>query len=67
MPQGMQDYDGGVIDNFLVMATGFCHGHGNDRKPGVYSRGFLKKAWALNRENEAERWFELPDFFGAAR
>ena len=62
MPQGMQDNDGGVIDNFLVMAVGFCHGQGNEQKPGVYPRGFLKKAWALNLENEAEGWIDLPDF-----
>ena len=63
----MQDNDGGVFDNFLLMATGCCHGHGNERKPGVCFHGFLKKAWALNLEHEAEGWFELPDFPGAAR
>ena len=67
MPQGMQDNDGGVIDNFLVMAVGFCHGQGNEQKPGVYPRGFLKKTWALNLDNEAEGWIDLSDFPGAAR
>ena len=27
MPQGMQDNDGGIIDNYLVMVGGFCHGN----------------------------------------
>ncbi|MGI9454964.1 MAG: hypothetical protein ACR2NU_00285, partial [Aeoliella sp.] len=67
MPQGMQDNDGGVIDNFLVMAGGFCHGLDDDWKPGKYPRGFLKKAWALNLEDESKGWINLPDFPGSAR
>jgi len=67
MPQGMQDNDGGVIDNFLVMVGGFCHGYDDDRKPGKYPRGFLKKAWALNLDNESDGWSDLPDFPGTAR
>lgn len=67
MPQGMQDNDGGMIDSYLVMAGGFCHGIDNDWKPGIYPRGFLKKTWALDLENEQDGWIELPDFPGAPR
>lgn len=67
MPQGMQDNDGGVIDNYLVMVGGFCHGFDDDWKPGKYPRGFLKKAWALNLEEESNGWFDVPDFPGSAR
>lgn len=66
MPQGMQDNDGGIIDNYLVMVGGFCHGP-SDWKPGKYPRGFLKKAWALDLENEDAGWIDLPDFPGTAR
>ena len=67
MPQGMQDNDGGIIDHYLVMVGGFCHGIDDDWKPGVYARGFLKKAWALDLDDESRGWTELPDFPGAAR
>ena len=30
MPQGMQDNDGGIIDHYLVMVGGFCHGIDDD-------------------------------------
>ena len=67
MPQGMQDNDGGIIDDYLVLVGGFCHGKDDNRKPGMYPRGFLKKAWALNLKNEAAGWIQLPHFPGAAR
>ena len=67
MPQGMQDNDGGLIDNHLVMVGGFCHGIDDDWKPGKYPRGFLKSAWALDLDNERAGWIELPDFPGSAR
>ena len=66
-PQGLQDNDGGLIDRFLVMAGGFCHGYDDDWKPGKYPRGFLRKAWALDLEDESRGWQSLPDFPGAAR
>ena len=67
MPQGMQDNDGGIIGDHLVMVGGFCHGIDDDWKPGKYPRGFLKKAWALDLKNGAKGWQGLPDFPGAAR
>jgi len=67
MPQGMQDNDGGVIDDFLVMVAGFCHGIDDDWKPGKYPRGFLRKGWALNFKEEAAGWNPVPDLPGAAR
>ena len=67
MPQGMQDNDGGIVGDYLVMACGFCHGYDDDWKPGKYPRGFLKKVWALNLTREEQGWVELPDFPGCAR
>lgn len=67
MPQGMQDNDGGLIGNYLVMACGFCHGRDDDWKPGVYPRGFLDKVWALDLKDEDAGWVRLPDFPGAPR
>lgn len=67
MPQGMQDNDGGVINDHLVMVGGFCHGLDNDLKPGKYPRGFLKKGWALNLNDESQGWQPVPDLPGAAR
>ncbi len=67
LPQGFQDSNGGVVDGFLVSAAGFCSGKDNDRKPGRYPRGFLKKVWALELANEAGGWKDLPEFPGAAR
>ena len=67
LPQGFQDSNGGVIENTLISACGFCAGHDNDRKPGRYPRGFLKKVWAIDLHNEASGWKDLPEFPGAAR
>jgi N-acetylneuraminic acid mutarotase len=67
MPQGLQDSAGGVLDNTLVSACGFCQGRDNDRKPGKYPRGFLKKVWGLDLANESKGWANLPEFPGAAR
>ena len=67
LPQGMQDNDGGLIDGFLVMAGGFCHGVDDDWKPGKYPRGFLNKAWALDLEHEHRGWVKLPPFPGVPR
>jgi len=67
MPQGMQDNDGGVIGNWLVLAGGFCGGRDNDWKPGMYPRGFFKKTWVLDLTDEARGWVRLPHFPGSAR
>jgi len=67
MPQGMQDNDGGVIENWLILAGGFCGGYDDDWKPGKYPRGFLKKVWGLDLTNENKGWIEFPDFPGIAR
>ena len=67
LPQGFQDSNGGVIGNTLVTACGFCAGRDNDRKPGKYPRGFLKKVWGLDLADETKGWTELPEFPGAAR
>ena len=67
MPQGMQDNDGGIVDGYLVMATGFCHGYDDKLKPGKYPRGFLRKVWALKLDDQEKGWIELPSIPGAAR
>jgi len=67
MPQGVQDNDGGVIGNWLILAGGFCGGYDDDWKPGKYLRGFLKKVWGLDLTDEQKGWIELPDFPGIAR
>jgi N-acetylneuraminic acid mutarotase len=67
LPQGFQDSNGGIIGNTLITACGFCSGRDNDKKPGKYPRGFLKKVWALDLANEAGGWKDLPEFPGAAR
>lgn len=67
MPQGMQDNAGGLIDNYLVMAGGFCGGFDDSWKPGIYPRGWLKKVWALNLKNKEMGWISLPDIPGDAR
>jgi len=67
LPQGFQDSAGGVVGNTLISACGFCSGRNNEEKPGLYPRGFLKKVWGLDLDNEAHGWAELPAFPGAAR
>ena len=71
MPQGLQDNDGGIIDNHLVMACGFCSGFevGGPPyfKPDMYPRGFFNKVWALDLANEERGWISLPDFPGVPR
>lgn len=67
LPQGLQDSNGGVLGDMLVTACGFCAGRDNDKKPGRYPRGFLKKAWALDLNNPSQGWIALPDFPGDAR
>ena len=67
LPQGFQDSNGGVIENTLITACGFCSGLNNEQKPGLYPRGFLKKVWALDLSGEDKGWTELPEFPGAAR
>ena len=67
LPQGFQDSNGGVISGHLITTCGFCAGRDNDKKPGKYPRGFLKKTWALDLANEAAGWKDLPEFPGAAR
>ncbi|MBN2308976.1 MAG: hypothetical protein JXR94_08405 [Candidatus Hydrogenedentes bacterium] len=67
LPRGFQDSDGGVVDNTLVTLCGFCTGTDNDKKPGVYVRGFLNRAWGLDLGDPGAGWAELPPFPGAAR
>ncbi len=67
LPQGFQDSNGGVYKNRLISIGGFCAGHDNDKKPGKYPRGFLKKVWALDLADEAAGWKDLPEFPGDAR
>jgi len=67
MPQGMQDNHVNLLGNWVVSVLGFCSGADDNWKPGKYPRGFLNKAWALNLEDEAAGWIELPPFPGAAR
>lgn len=67
MPQGMQDNHVNLMGNWIVSVLGFCSGADDDWKPGKYPRGFLNKAWALNVEDEAAGWIELPPFPGAPR
>lgn len=67
LPQGFQDSTGGVAGQCILSACGFCAGHDNDKKPGKYPRGFLRKTWVLDLNNESAGWRNLPDFPGAAR
>lgn len=69
LPQGLQDSDGGVINNTLITVGGFCSGIPEDQamKPGVYPRGFLRKAWGLDLADRGAGWTALPDFPGVAR
>ena len=67
MPQGMQDNHVNLMGNWVVSVLGFCSGADDDWKPGKYPRGFLNKAWALNLEDEAAGWIDLPPFPGAPR
>lgn len=70
LPQGFQDSDGGFIGSTLVSAGGFCSGGldvDNRRKPGVYPRGFLRKAWGIDTAVPNPKWAPLPDFPGSAR
>ncbi len=67
MPQGMQDNHVNLMGNWVVSVLGFCSGADDNWKPGKYPRGFLNKAWALNLEDEAAGWIDLPPFPGAPR
>ena len=67
LPRGMQDNDGGIIDRFLVMVGGFCHGVDDDWKPGKYERAFLRDAYALDLRDEASGWRRIPDFPAGGR
>lgn len=69
LPQGLQDSSGGFLQNTLVSVCGFCQGRPDDnqKKPGRYPRGFLRKGWALDMEREADGWRDLPEFPGAPR
>jgi len=66
-PQGFQDSDGGFLGSRLITVGGFCQGFDDDKKPGRYPRGFLKRAWALDVSRPKEGWTPVPDFPGAAR
>lgn len=67
LPQGFQDSSGGVVGGYLLTVCGFCAGHNNDQKPGMYPRGFMTKGWALNLAEPGSQWIALPDFPGTAR
>ncbi len=67
MLQGMQDNAGGIIHRHLVMTGGFCGGADNDRKPGIHTRGFLDKTWALSLDNPEQGWKLLPPLPGEPR
>src|SRR5437763_795372 len=70
LPQGFQDSDGGFIGDTLITAGGFCSGGlklDNEKKPGIYPRGFLNKAWALDLSAANARWQTLPPFPGVGR
>ncbi len=67
MPQGMQDNHVNLMGTWIVSVLGFCSGADDNWKPGKYPRGFLNKAWALNLEDEAAGWIDLPPFPGAPR
>jgi len=67
LPQGFQDSNGGVAGNILITVCGFCSGRDNDKKPGRYPRGFLRKVWGLDLADERAGWKELPQFPGAPR
>jgi N-acetylneuraminic acid mutarotase len=67
LPQGFQDSHGGVVDDVLITATGFCSGQQLAAKPGRYPRGFLKRVWGLDLSDSKRGWATLPDFPGDAR
>ena len=67
LPQGFQDSDGGFLGTKLITVCGFCQGADNDRKPGRYPRGFLRKVWALDIARTARGWIALPDYPATAR
>jgi len=67
LPQGMQDNHVAQLDGWLVNVLGFCSGADEDWKPGLYPRGFLNKAWALNLADKEGGWTALPDFPGVPR
>ena len=67
MPQGLQDNTAALVDGYLVSVAGFCSGIDGDWKPGVYQRGFLNKAWALDLSRPERGWEELPPLPGAPR
>ena len=67
LPYGVQDNDGGIIDNHLIMVGGFCGGSDYEWKPRKYIRGFFKEAYALDLDNEKQGWFRIDNFPGIAR
>ncbi|MEC9092085.1 MAG: kelch repeat-containing protein [Planctomycetota bacterium] len=68
LPQGFQDSQGGIVDQWLVSACGFCSGQtGVPGKPNTYPRGFLKKTWAFNLKSPSQKWEQVALFPGSAR
>ena len=67
LPYGVQDNDGGIIDNHLIMVGGACGGADFTWKPRKYVRGFFKEAYALDLDNEKQGWFRIDNFPGIAR
>ena len=66
--QGVQDSDGGIVDNTLITVGGFCAGQTDvPGKENKYPRGFLQKAWGLNLQSPQSGWQSLPDFPGVAQ
>ena len=67
MPQGLQDSDGGIVDNTLISIGGFCSGQKDvPGKLDKHPRGFLRKVWGLDLKTN-DRWRDLPEFPGNAR
>ncbi len=66
LPQGFQDSDGGIVENWLITACGFCSGKAISAKPEKYPRGFLRTVWGLDLAHRDKGWRRLPDYPGPA-
>jgi hypothetical protein len=63
----MQDNDGGILGDWLIVAGGFCGGREDDIEPVKYRRGFLRSTYGLDLTDESRGWQVIPDFPGCAR
>jgi N-acetylneuraminic acid mutarotase len=68
-PQGLQDSDGGVLGGKLISVCGYCSGNRDEqqRKPGRYPAGFLKRVMAFDLGAESSGWSDVPEFPGLPR